>query len=99
LQAPTLARIGAFRVLIAGPKRFADFPLLRATLDALLAKRLPDVELLTVGGPGVAMLVASYAAERGLSIAAHLPEFGRYPERAAIERRDTEVSHRCPFIA
>lgn len=62
-----------------------------ATLDALLANRLPNVELLTVGGPGVAILAASYATERGLSITAHLPEFGRFPERAAIERRDTEV--------
>jgi hypothetical protein len=37
----------AFRVLIAGGRYFTDYPLLRATLDALLANRLPDVELLT----------------------------------------------------
>jgi hypothetical protein len=45
-----------FRVLIAGGKHFHDYRTLRATLDALLANRLPDVELLTVGGPGVAIL-------------------------------------------
>jgi hypothetical protein len=52
---------------------------------------LPRVQLILVGGPGVAMLAASYATERGLKVTAHLPEFGRFPERAAIERRDTEV--------
>jgi NADPH-dependent 2,4-dienoyl-CoA reductase/sulfur reductase-like enzyme len=62
--------MGAFRVLIAGGRRFSDYPTLRATLDKLLANRLPDVELLTVGGPGVAMLAASYAVERGLKVTA-----------------------------
>lgn len=54
-----------FRVLIAGGRHFTDYPALRAVFDALLAKRLPDVELLTVGGPSVAMLAASYVKERG----------------------------------
>ena len=63
-----------FRVAIVGSRHFHDYRTLRATLDALLAKRLPDVELLTVGGPGVPMLAASYAAERGLSVVVLLPE-------------------------
>jgi hypothetical protein len=54
----------AFRVLIATGKHFHNYATLRATLDALLARRLPDVELLAVGGSGVPMLAASYAAER-----------------------------------
>jgi hypothetical protein len=62
--------MGAFRVLVAGGRHFTDYALLRATLDKLLAKRLPDVELLTAGGPGVPMLAASYAAARGLSVVA-----------------------------
>jgi hypothetical protein len=37
--------MGSFRVLIAGPKHFTDYPTLRAVLDKLLANRLPDVEL------------------------------------------------------
>jgi hypothetical protein len=32
--------MGSFRVLVAGPKHFTDYPTLRATLNALLAKRL-----------------------------------------------------------
>lgn len=42
-------------------------------------------------GPGVAMLAASYATERGLTGTALVPEFGRYPEDAAVERRDAEL--------
>jgi hypothetical protein len=49
------------------------------------------LELLTLGGPGVAMLAASYATERGLEVVPMLPELGRFPERAAIERRDSEL--------
>jgi hypothetical protein len=78
----------AFRVLIAGPRHFTDYLTLRATLDALLANRLPDVELLTAGGPGVAMLAASYAKERGLVVRALVPDFRRFPVDAE-ERRDT----------
>jgi hypothetical protein len=70
---------------------FHRLPHLRATLDKLLVNRPSDVELLPCGGPGVAMLAASYTAERGLPITAHVPEFGRYPERAAIDRRDGEL--------
>jgi hypothetical protein len=77
----------AFRVLIAGGRHFTDFPTLRVTLDALLANRLPDVELLTTGGPGVPMLAASYATERGLRMTALVPDFRRFPVDA-VERRD-----------
>jgi hypothetical protein len=67
----------AFRVLIAGGRHFSNYALLRTTLDALLAHRLPDVELLTQSGPGVAMLAASYATERGLKLTALVPDFHR----------------------
>jgi hypothetical protein len=36
------------------------------------------------------MLAASYATERGLSVAALVPEFGRCPEAAALQRRDAD---------
>src|SRR5579883_3019819 len=77
----------AFRVLIVGGRGFTDYPCLRATLDVLLANRLPNVELLTTGGPGVAMLAASYASERGLVVSALVPDFRRFPVDA-VERRD-----------
>jgi hypothetical protein len=56
-----------FRALIAGGRHFANYAILRATLDVLLANHLPDVELLTTGGRGVPMLAASYATARGWS--------------------------------
>lgn len=76
-----------YRVLIAGSRGFTDYAKLRAALDALLVNRLPGVELLTQGGPGVPMLAASYASERGLSVVALLPNFDRFPANAE-ERRD-----------
>jgi hypothetical protein len=79
--------MGAFRVLIAGPRQFTDYPALRAALDVLLAKRLPDVVLLTAGGRGVPMLAASYATERGLVVTARVADFVRFP-LDAVERRD-----------
>jgi hypothetical protein len=39
---------------------------MRDVLDAVLANRVPDVELLTVGGSGLPSLVASYARMRKL---------------------------------
>lgn len=81
----------AFRVLIVGGRHFTDYPTLRTVLDALLANRLSDVELLTVGGPGVPMLAASYAKERGLLVTALVPDFGRFPAVAAVESRDAEL--------
>jgi hypothetical protein len=57
-----------FRVLIAGGRHFTNYPALRAALGALVANRMPDVELMTTGGRGVPMLAASYAARRGLPV-------------------------------
>src|SRR5580692_2741391 len=55
-----------FRVLVIGPPAFRNYPRLRDVLDVVLAKRVPDVELLTVGGSGLPSLVASYARMRKL---------------------------------
>lgn len=80
----------AFRVLIAGGRSFSDYPRLRAALDTLLANRLPDVQILTGGGPGVPMLAASYAAAIRLAVAALVPDFLRFPVDA-VERRDAFI--------
>ena len=53
-----------FRILVIGPPLFRDYPRLRDILDVVLANRIPDVELLTVGGSGLPSLVASYARMR-----------------------------------
>jgi hypothetical protein len=50
-----------------------------------LANRLPDVELLTTGGPGVPMLAASYATERGLVVTALV--LGSWSNRPGDKKR------------
>jgi hypothetical protein len=74
------------RAIIAGPP-LRERPGPWAALDARLANRLPDIELLTCGGRGVSMLTASYAAERGLTVTARVADFARFPLDAG-ERRD-----------
>ena len=60
---------------------------MRAALDVLLAKGLPDVVLLTCGGRGVPMRAASYASERGLTVTARVADFAWFPVDA-VERCD-----------
>src|SRR5438067_13430683 len=86
----------SFRVLIAGGKHFTNYAALRAVLDKLLANRLPDVELLTTGGPGVPMLAASYATERGLAVAALVPDSGRYPNPSPVPSCRSAMSISAP---
>ncbi|MCE9566538.1 MAG: DUF2493 domain-containing protein [Planctomycetes bacterium] len=59
-----------FRVLIIGGRQRFEYARLRDALDMLLANRLPDVEILTAGGPGVPALAACYARSRSLPFVA-----------------------------
>jgi hypothetical protein len=68
-----------FRVLVIGPPMFRDYPCLRDVLDVVLANRVPDVELLTVGGSGLPSLVASYARMRKLAFRSVPREQQSYP--------------------
>ena len=87
-----------FRVLTAGPRHFTYYPKLRAALDVLLAKRLPDVTVLTCGGRGVPMLAASNAAACGLEVVVRVPDFARFPVDA-VERRAGRDADRAPAAA
>ncbi|HEV3386420.1 MAG TPA: SLOG family protein [Gemmata sp.] len=68
-----------FRVLVIGPPVFRDYPRLREVLDLVLVNRVPDVELLTVGGSGLPSLVASYARMRKLEFRSVPLEQQSYP--------------------
>jgi hypothetical protein len=46
----------AFRVLVTGGRDPVDYVHLRDALDKLLANRLPEVQILTAGDPGVPRL-------------------------------------------
>ncbi len=47
-----------FRVLVAGGRGWVDYVRLR---DSALVNRLPHVEIITAGGPGISALAASYS--------------------------------------
>jgi hypothetical protein len=46
----------AFRVLVTGDREPVDYVRLRDALDKLLANRIPKVQILAAGGPGVPRL-------------------------------------------
>lgn len=66
-------------MLVIGPPVFRDYPRLREVLDLVLVNRVPDVELLTVGGSGLPSLVASYARMRKLEFRSVPLEQQSYP--------------------
>lgn len=55
-----------FRLIVSGDRRLADYPFVRATLDRLLATRLPDVVIIQGCATGADDLAVRYAKERGL---------------------------------
>src|SRR4051812_28632896 len=79
----------AFRVLILGGRIPVTYARLRDALDVLLANRLPDVVILTAGGPGVPALAASYTRSRGLELVAVPPDHVKH--RGNAEERQAEV--------
>jgi hypothetical protein len=80
----------AFRVLVVGNPA-AEYSHLRDSLEALLANRLPDVQLVTVGGPGLPALVASYAASRNLSVVAATVGYPKHRGNAEAQRDEELV--------
>lgn len=75
-----------FRVLIIGGPARVDYPRLAAALDTLLAHRLPEVEILTAGGPGVPALAACYARRRGLTLTVAPLDWARHRGNAEEAR-------------
>lgn len=82
----------AFRILIIGGPQRVEYARLRAALDQLLANRLPDVEVLTAGGPGVPALASCYAAERGLALVTVPIDVSRRNDTEAAEYRAVKLA-------
>jgi hypothetical protein len=80
----------AFRVLVAGGRDRVDYVRLRDALDKLLANRMPEVQILTAGGPGVPALAASYARSRGLEVVVVTPDHQKH-RTDAVERSGAEL--------
>ena len=80
----------AFRVLVVGGRGRVDYARFRDALDRALANRLPEVQILTAGGPGVPALAASYARSRSLELVAVTPNFQKHPGDA-VDRRAVDL--------
>jgi len=80
----------AFRVLIIGGRQRVEYAQLRDALDTLLVNRLPNVEILTAGGPGVPALAACYATARRLPLLAIPLDYSRHRGNT-IEQRDARL--------
>ena len=80
----------AFRVLVVGSRSWLDYPCLRDILDRALVNRLPDVEIVTPGGPGIPALAASYATSRGLPFLTVTLDFEKHPGDA-VDRRTSRL--------
>jgi len=70
------------------------------TLDVRLANRLPDVEILTAGGPGVPALAACYASLRKLTLTDIPADHDKHPGNT-VEQRDerlVEFAHAAVLV-
>ena len=77
-----------FRVIVCGGRDYADYPALCATLDRLLANRLPDVVIVHGAAPGADSLAKKYADERGLADDPYKAEWRRQAARAGLPLLD-----------
>jgi hypothetical protein len=82
--APTLNGMG-FRVLIAGPYHFTNYPRRAPPWTRCWSTACPMSSYSPAAG--VPMLAASYASERGLVVTARVADFVRFPVDA-VARRD-----------
>lgn len=79
-----------FKVIVAGGRDFANYDLLRDTLDKLLANKA-DVEIVSGKAKGADSLGERYAAERGYPVKAFPADWNRHG-KAAGPKRNAEMS-------
>jgi hypothetical protein len=84
--------MGPFRVIVTGVRHFRDYARLRDLLDWLLARRLPEMVILSRCGRGTDALATSYAVERGLQLVPHPLDFERdRTDEVAAGRRNAAL--------
>lgn len=81
------------RIMVAGSRAFADYPLLCVTLDRLLAGYRP-VAVVSGGAGGADRLGERYAAARGWAVERFVPDWGTHG-RAAGPIRNRELVGGC----
>lgn len=80
-----------FKVVVAGGRDFNDYELLKETLNYLLQKKLPDVEIVSGAARGADSLGERYAQEYNLSIHRKPADWDRYGKSAGY-RRNAEMA-------
>ncbi len=88
-----------YRVLVSGTLSFDDYPLLRGTLDRVLAGKA-NVVIVTGGATGAEALAERYAAEHALSVKQYLVDWERYGRGAKVIRNTQliEVANLAVFF-
>jgi hypothetical protein len=77
-------------MVVCGSRTFSDYALLDASLDRLLAGRIPDVVILSGGARGADRLVERYGRDHSLGVERFPADWARYG-RAAGPRRNEEM--------
>lgn len=80
-----------FKVIVAGGRDFNDYELLKQTLDHILQKRLPDVEIVSGAAKGADSLGEKYAKENNLSLHRKPADWDAYGKSAGY-RRNVEMA-------
>jgi hypothetical protein len=79
-----------FKVIIAGSRKFCDYPKLRTSCDSILQEWLSDphadVMVVSGGAHGADNLGELYAEERGLEIDRHPADWKRHGRSAGVIR-------------
>lgn len=83
--------MSVFRVMVAGSRGFDDYDLLAATLDRLLGGRVGAV-IVSGGAKGADLLGERYAADRGLAVERHPPDWKRHGRGAGVIRNGEMVA-------
>ena len=89
----------SFRVVVCGSRSFSDFVLLRSKLDVFLARKLPDVVILSGGCRGADALAERYAALRGLPVERFLADWARLGRSAGFHRNEVMVKQADAVVA
>lgn len=88
-----------FRVIVAGSRSFANYELLAATLDKLLARQLPQVLIVSGGANGADRLGERYAWEHGLEFVRFVPDWDLLGRRAGFLRNEVMAQNADALVA
>lgn len=75
-----------FKVIVAGTRTFKDYDYLKETLDKILSKRLPNVEIVSGAARGADELGEIYATKHDLSIRCFPADWDKYGKSAGPRR-------------